>query len=94
MRFKATHMSSGLNDASGSVAVWVPDRASGRRNRMVTGTEEYYRKRAPEYDQVYSKPERQLDLQQIKAWLPGIVGIRSRSLLMNGDIPMEPRYWA
>ena len=43
---------------------------------MVTGTEDYYRERALEYDRVYSKPERLLDLQQIKAWLPGILGGR------------------
>ena len=65
-----------VDGASSRVAVWVPDRASGRRNRMVTGTEDYYRERAPEYDRVYSKPERQQDLQQIKAWLPGILAGR------------------
>lgn len=43
---------------------------------MATGTEDYYRERAPEYDRVYAKPERQSDLQQIKAWLPGILAER------------------
>jgi hypothetical protein len=36
---------------------------------VTTGTEDYYRERATEYDQVYAKPERQADLQQIKARL-------------------------
>jgi SAM-dependent methyltransferase len=36
----------------------------------MTGTEDYYRERAPEYDRVYEKPERQDDLRAIKAWLP------------------------
>lgn len=31
----------------------------------------YYRSRAPEYDQVYLKPERQADLREIERWLPG-----------------------
>jgi SAM-dependent methyltransferase len=31
-----------------------------------TGTEEYYRRRAPEYDQVYTRPERQSDLLVIR----------------------------
>ncbi len=30
----------------------------------------YYAARAPEYDQVYLKPERQADLRAIEAWLP------------------------
>ena len=30
----------------------------------------YYAARAPEYDQVYRKPERQSDLRAIEAWLP------------------------
>ncbi|MBC5765750.1 class I SAM-dependent methyltransferase [Ramlibacter albus] len=32
----------------------------------------YYRSRAPEYDQVYAKPERQQDLRAIEAWLPTV----------------------
>jgi ubiquinone/menaquinone biosynthesis C-methylase UbiE len=43
---------------------------------VTTGTEDYYRERATEYDQVYAKPERQADLQQIKAWLPGMLAGR------------------
>jgi ubiquinone/menaquinone biosynthesis C-methylase UbiE len=31
-----------------------------------TGTEEYYRRRAPEYDAVYTRPERQSDLLVIR----------------------------
>ena len=30
----------------------------------------YYASRAPEYDQVYLKPERQADLREIERWLP------------------------
>lgn len=36
---------------------------------MVTGTEKYYQARAPEYDDVYSKPERQADLAWLREWL-------------------------
>lgn len=32
---------------------------------------DYYAARAGEYDRVYLKPERQADLRQIEAWLPG-----------------------
>jgi len=32
----------------------------------------YYASRAPEYDQVYLKPERQTDLRDIERWLPAI----------------------
>ena len=34
-----------------------------------TGTEEYYRHWAPEYDEVYTRPERQSDLLEIRALL-------------------------
>ncbi|MBI5579216.1 MAG: class I SAM-dependent methyltransferase, partial [Deltaproteobacteria bacterium] len=30
----------------------------------------YYAARAPEYDSVYRKPERQPDLRSIEGWLP------------------------
>ena len=30
----------------------------------------YYAARAPEYDRVYSKPERQSDIQRLQSWLP------------------------
>jgi SAM-dependent methyltransferase len=36
---------------------------------MATGTEDYYRERALEYDRVYLKPERQGDLYRIREWL-------------------------
>lgn len=32
----------------------------------------YYAARAPEYDRVYAKPERQSDLRAIEAWLPTV----------------------
>jgi len=32
--------------------------------------QEYYSQRAPEYDQVYLKPERQADLRHLEQWLP------------------------
>ena len=32
----------------------------------------YYARRAPEYDGVYRKPERQADLRQLEAWLPQV----------------------
>lgn len=32
--------------------------------------EKYYGARAPEYDRVYNKPERQQDLREIELWLP------------------------
>lgn len=32
----------------------------------------YYAARAPEYDRVYDKPERQADLRAIEAWLPTV----------------------
>jgi SAM-dependent methyltransferase len=34
---------------------------------------EYYRQRAPEYDEVYAKPERQADLAEFKRLLPPLV---------------------
>lgn len=43
---------------------------------MTTGTEEYYRARAAEYDRVYAKPERQADLAQLRAWLAGVLAGR------------------
>jgi SAM-dependent methyltransferase len=42
----------------------------------LTGTEEYYRARAREYDQVYDKPERQSDLARLRTWLPPVLGGR------------------
>lgn len=43
---------------------------------MITGTEDYYRARAGEYDQVYDKPERQADLSGLRAWLAGLLAGR------------------
>ncbi len=37
----------------------------------------YYAARAPEYDRIYLKPERQDDLRQIEAWLPPLFAGRS-----------------
>lgn len=37
---------------------------------------EYYRQRAPEYDEVYAKPERQADLAELKRLLPPLVAGR------------------
>jgi len=34
---------------------------------------QYYAARAPEYDRVYAKPERQQDLRAIEHWLPGVL---------------------
>lgn len=36
---------------------------------MTTGTESYYERRAPEYDRVYEKPERQDDIRQLRAFI-------------------------
>lgn len=39
----------------------------------------YYADRAPEYDRIYAKPERQADLRRIERWLPAI--FRGRTVL-------------
>lgn len=39
---------------------------------MDTGMQDYYAARAPEYDRVYLKPERQEDLRAIERWLPSV----------------------
>ena len=59
-----------------------------RRSMPMTGTEDYYRERAPEYDQVYRKLERQEDLRAIRAWLPDI--LRGRRVL---DVASGTGYW-
>jgi demethylmenaquinone methyltransferase/2-methoxy-6-polyprenyl-1,4-benzoquinol methylase len=38
---------------------------------------DYYAARAAEYDKVYSKPERQTELRQIKQWLPSVLAGRA-----------------
>lgn len=40
---------------------------------MSTGTEEYYRARANEYDAVYDKPDRQADLVELRAGIPELM---------------------
>jgi len=37
----------------------------------------YYAQRAPEYDRIYQKPERQADLRRLEAWLPGVLAHRN-----------------
>ena len=39
--------------------------------------QDYYAARAPEYDRIYLKPERQDDLRAIEAWLPSVFAGRS-----------------
>jgi SAM-dependent methyltransferase len=41
-----------------------------------TGTEEYYRARANEYDAVYDKPDRQFDLLKLRAGIPELMAGR------------------
>ena len=48
----------------------------------------YYAARAPEYDRVYGKPERQADLRAIERWLPAALG--GRSLL---EVACGTGYW-
>jgi SAM-dependent methyltransferase len=55
---------------------------------MSTGTEDYYRERAPEYDRVYLKPERQTDLRSMESWLPR--RLRDRRVL---EIAAGTGYW-
>ena len=38
---------------------------------------DYYAARAPEYDAIYQKPERQHDLRKLEHWLPGVFQRRS-----------------
>lgn len=49
---------------------------------------DYYAARAPEYDRIYLKPERQPDLRQIEAWLPTVFA--GRSVL---EIACGTGYW-
>lgn len=44
---------------------------------MTNQMQDYYAARAPEYDRIYLKPERQEDLRQIEAWLPPLFAGRS-----------------
>jgi len=49
---------------------------------------DYYAARAPEYDRIYLKPERQADLRRIEAWLPPVFA--GRSVL---EIACGTGYW-
>ncbi|HET8745814.1 MAG TPA: methyltransferase domain-containing protein [Ramlibacter sp.] len=49
---------------------------------------DYYAARAPEYDRIYLKPERQADLRRIEAWLPTLFA--GRSVL---EIACGTGYW-
>jgi ubiquinone/menaquinone biosynthesis C-methylase UbiE len=64
----------------------VIDRNQDRR--MGAGLEAYYAARAPEYDRVYAKPERQADLRAIERWLPGVLA--GTSLL---EVACGTGYW-
>lgn len=44
---------------------------------MPTGTEDYYAQRAPEYDQVYAKPERQADISALADLVKGALARRA-----------------
>ena len=73
----------------GILSFWVLNRASEQGGTVLTtGTEDYYRERAPEYDQVYAKLERQTDLRAIRAWLPDV--LRGRRVL---DVASGTGYW-
>ena len=48
----------------------------------------YYAARAPEYDRVYAKPERQADLRLIERWLPEV--FRGRTVL---EVACGTGYW-
>lgn len=56
---------------------------------MSAELEEYYAARAPEYDRVYKKPERQADLRAIERWLPKVFA--GRSVL---EIACGTGYWS
>lgn len=49
----------------------------------------YYAARAPEYDRVYQKPERQADIRQVQEWLPPI--FEGASVI---DVACGTAYWA
>jgi ubiquinone/menaquinone biosynthesis C-methylase UbiE len=50
---------------------------------------EYYSARAPEYDHVYSKPERQADLRAVESWLPSV--FKGRRLI---EVACGTGYWS
>jgi len=45
---------------------------SNAPDSLEAGLQRYYAARAPEYDRVYLKPERQADLRRLEAWLPAL----------------------
>jgi ubiquinone/menaquinone biosynthesis C-methylase UbiE len=49
---------------------------------------QYYAARAPEYDRVYARPERQPDLRAIEHWLPGV--LQDRVVL---EVACGTGYW-
>lgn len=49
---------------------------------------DYYAARAPEYDRVYLKPERQADLREIRQWLPTV--FTGKSIL---EVACGTGYW-
>jgi len=53
-----------------------------------TSLQEYYAARAPEYDRVYLKPERQDDLRAIERWLPTVFS--GKSIL---EVACGTGYW-
>jgi demethylmenaquinone methyltransferase/2-methoxy-6-polyprenyl-1,4-benzoquinol methylase len=55
---------------------------------MSAELQEYYAARAPEYDRVYKKPERQQDLRSIERWLPTTLG--GRTIL---EVACGTGYW-
>jgi ubiquinone/menaquinone biosynthesis C-methylase UbiE len=54
----------------------------------VVPSDDYYAARAPEYDRVYLKPERQSDLLEIRRWLPGV--FKGKSVL---EVACGTGYW-
>lgn len=55
---------------------------------MTTGTEQYYDRRAPEYDRVYDKPERQGDIRELSAFLQ--TSLTGRRVL---DVAAGTAFW-
>jgi ubiquinone/menaquinone biosynthesis C-methylase UbiE len=55
---------------------------------MTADLQQYYAGRAPEYDRIYRKPERQPDLRAIESWLPEVFA--GKSLL---EIACGTGYW-
>ncbi len=55
---------------------------------MTTGTEYYYARRAPEYDRVYGKPERQGDIRRLSEFVDG--SLSGRRVL---DVAAGTAFW-